>query len=97
MHPLEYARHSTPPHTRVGALVADTSELGWAFSLLRDFPEADVYLVGGSVRDAITGRQPHEWHTLVRDVSPARLTNWLSSRGKLNRVNDGVWKFSPTF
>ena len=96
MHPLEYARRSTPAHQRVGALVADASELGWAFSLMRDMPEADVFLVGGSVRDAITGRRPHEWHTLVRDVTPARLTRWLSAQGRVERVNDGVWQFTPT-
>lgn len=95
MHPLEYARRSTPAHQRVGALVADTSELGWAFSLMHDMPEANVFLVGGTVRDAITGHHPHEWHTLVRDITPGRLTKWLSAHGNLDRVNDGVWRFTP--
>lgn len=95
MHPLEYARRSTPAHQRVGALVADSSELGWAFALLHDIPEADVYLVGGTVRDAIQGKTPHEWHTLVRDVAPSKLTRWLSAHGDVTRKGDGVWHFQP--
>ncbi len=96
MHPLLYAHQTVPPHRRVGALVAHTPELGWAFSLMHDFSNADVYMVGGTVRDAIRGIVPHELHTLVRDVSPAKLTRWLSRRGAVERTGDGVWAFTPS-
>lgn len=91
---LEYARNIPPKH-RLGAFVADTENLGWAFALLHDFPKADVLLTGGTVRDAILGRLPHGLHTLVRDVAPPKLTHWLENHGAVHKTQEGVWRFTP--
>lgn len=63
-----------------------------------DFPEGEIYLVGGAVRDLLLGRETKDYDFLVRGVPANRLGRFLSQHGKVNWVgkNFGVYKFMPT-
>jgi tRNA nucleotidyltransferase/poly(A) polymerase len=74
-----YARH-IPAHARVGKFVADEPRMRFAFHLLRDVPQADVFVTGGTARDAVLGRVPHGIHLTVHGVPESELTEWRKSR-----------------
>ncbi len=95
MDPLWYATRSTPAHKRAGAYAADTAGLGLVFQLMRDFPKAHPYLVGGTVRDAVLGVLPHRAHVLVRDVAPPILHKYLHTHGAVTKHSDGHWHITP--
>lgn len=61
------------------------------------FPEVELYLVGGAVRDLLLGRETKDYDLLVRRIAAPDLGDFLSRYGKVNWVgkNFGVYKFSP--
>lgn len=62
------------------------------------FPKGELYLVGGSVRDALMGRDGSKDLDLVARLVPANaLEKFLAKHGKVNLVGKrfGVWKFMP--
>jgi tRNA nucleotidyltransferase/poly(A) polymerase len=64
------------------------------------FPKGELYLVGGSVRDALMGRDGGKDLDLVVRLVPANaLEKFLAKNGKVNLVGKrfGVWKFVPGF
>lgn len=65
--------------------------------LMRTFPQAEVFLVGGVVRDTILGRETKDIDLVVRNVSKKDLEKFLAKQGKVNLVgkNFGVFKFKP--
>ncbi|NQU77829.1 CCA tRNA nucleotidyltransferase [Candidatus Falkowbacteria bacterium] len=68
-------------------------------NFLNDLPEnAEIYLVGGTVRDIIIGRQnPGDLDLVVRNVEIKLLEKILKKHGKVNFVgkNFGIFKFQP--
>ena len=63
------------------------------------FPELEIYLVGGMVRDTILDNPtPKDYDFIARGVSPDELIEKLSKLGKCNLKgrNFGVIKFRPT-
>ena len=63
------------------------------------FPKGELYLVGGTVRDALMGRDDNkDWDLVVRLVKPDALEKFLKKLGRVDLVGKrfGVWKFSPT-
>lgn len=65
---------------------------------LKKFPKAELYLVGGAVRDAalnITKQKDYDF--VVRNIKPADLKRFLSRLGSVNLVGKhfGVYKFTP--
>lgn len=74
-----YARH-VPAHVRVGRFVADEPKLSWVFPFLHEHPHADALITGGTARDAILGRIPHEVHVLVHGVPEHSLATWKRKR-----------------
>lgn len=75
------------------------SSLGFIKKLLATFPESEIYLVGGAVRDAAQGiRKQKDFDFVVRNVLPKDLEKFLSARGDVVLVgkNFGVYKFIPT-
>jgi poly(A) polymerase len=65
---------------------------------LKKFPKAELYLVGGAVRDAAQGTtKQKDYDFVVRNVSPRELKKFLSSLGSVNLVGKhfGVYKFTP--
>lgn len=62
------------------------------------FPQGDIYLVGGGVRDLLLGRTAKDDDFLVRGVAAPDLGDFLARHGKVVWVgkNFGVYKFTPT-
>ncbi len=61
------------------------------------FPEGEIYLVGGAVRDLLLGRETKDDDFLIRRVPAADLRDFLKDHGKVNWVGKrfGVYKFMP--
>ncbi|MBI5071821.1 CCA tRNA nucleotidyltransferase [Candidatus Falkowbacteria bacterium] len=72
--------------------------LGFAKELLSAFPQSEIYLVGGAVRDAALGeKKQKDYDFVVRNVLPETLEKFLKERGEVVLVgrNFGVYKFVP--
>ncbi|MDD5222248.1 MAG: hypothetical protein PHY10_03690, partial [Patescibacteria group bacterium] len=65
--------------------------------LHQEFPVAEIYLVGGAVRDLLLGRLSKDIDFVVRGVSAQKLEIFLAKYGSVNLVgkNFGVFKFVP--
>ncbi|MFQ6092500.1 MAG: CCA tRNA nucleotidyltransferase [bacterium] len=66
--------------------------------LVRDHPQVRIYLVGGMVRDAASGRADRkDFDVVVSRVPAHRLEAFLAARGRVSLVGKtfGVFKFSP--
>jgi poly(A) polymerase len=72
-------------------------DLAFLPALARRFPQAEVYLVGGAVRDAMLGRETKDLDFVVRGVPGVELERFLSGQGRVNFVGKtfGVYKFVP--
>ncbi|MBI4268579.1 CCA tRNA nucleotidyltransferase [Candidatus Uhrbacteria bacterium] len=66
-------------------------------ALKKEFPGAEVYLVGGCVRDALLGRKTKDIDLVVRTVPAKKLEKLLGRFGSVNLVGKkfGVFKFVP--
>ena len=66
--------------------------------LKRSFPEGEIYLVGGAVRDFLVHRDTKDTDFLIRKIPASHLHSFLSRYGKVNFVgkNFGVYKFRQT-
>ncbi|MFA6255127.1 MAG: CCA tRNA nucleotidyltransferase [Patescibacteria group bacterium] len=65
--------------------------------LKNQLPQAEVFLVGGAVRDAILNRPTKDFDFVVRNVSKNDLEKFLTTQGKVSLVGKrfGVFKFRP--
>lgn len=65
---------------------------------LREKLGAEVFLVGGTVRDLVRRKEPNDIDVLVRNVSPSDFENFMRERGDLRLVGKsfGVYLFKPT-
>jgi len=64
----------------------------------KTFPRGELFLVGGTVRDALLSRSDRKDYDLVaRNVPAPRLEAFLKHRGRVDLVGKrfGVWKFVP--
>lgn len=61
------------------------------------FPKAEVFLVGGYVRDLMLNRETKDIDLVVRGVPGKKLENFLRRAGRVNLVGRsfGVYKFIP--
>lgn len=66
-------------------------------SLREQFPTAEIYLVGGAVRDLLLERETKDYDFVIRNVSVHELEPFLQNRGTVNLVGNtfGVFKFIP--
>jgi len=69
-----------------------------ALRKLREELGAEIFLVGGTVRDLIRNKVPNDLDLVVRGVSPSDFQNFLKRRGSLELVGKsfGVYLFRPT-
>lgn len=65
--------------------------------LKQRFPLAEVFLVGGAVRDLLLSRKTQDYDFVIRKVKVKVLEEFLNSQGKVNLVGQtfGVFKFVP--
>ncbi|MDO8505624.1 MAG: hypothetical protein Q7S48_03535 [bacterium] len=70
---------------------------GWIQKLLSAHPDAQIFLVGGAVRDAILGKISKDYDFVVRGVQARHLQEFLGTVGIVNLVGRtfGVYKFIP--
>jgi len=70
--------------------------LPWLKPLSKTFPNAEVFLVGGMVRDLILKRESKDIDLVVRGVPLERLISFLKKHGKVDVVGKtfGVIKFA---
>lgn len=77
------------------ALVAP--EFGFIKKIIKEFPAARIYLVGGAVRDILLERPTKDFDFVIGKVEAKAIEKILSSLGEVNLVGKsfGVFKFVP--
>ncbi len=77
--------------------IQGSAEFGFIFDLIKEFPEANIYLVGGAVRDLIIERPTKDYDFVISKVEPKTLEKFLTGKGQVNLVGKsfGVFKFMP--
>lgn len=65
--------------------------------LLKEFKEAEIYLVGGAIRNFLLGLPTKDYDFVVRNIPPQDLERFLSEHGQVDFVGRvfGVFKFTP--
>ena len=65
--------------------------------IIKQFPEANIYLVGGAVRDIILERETKDFDFVVGKIEAKDIEKFLAKEGKINLVGKsfGVFKFVP--
>jgi tRNA nucleotidyltransferase/poly(A) polymerase len=81
------------PETRLAKIPVP----GALLRLVQRVPNAELYIVGGCVRDALLGRKPSDVDFLIRKISYDRIARSLKRFGKAELVGKqfGVVKFTP--
>jgi len=72
--------------------------LDWSKKLIKEYPQAEIYLVGGAVRDALLDiKDNKDFDFVVRGVSMKNLEIFLGKLGWVEKLgrNFGVLKFKP--
>ncbi|MBT3230517.1 CCA tRNA nucleotidyltransferase [Candidatus Uhrbacteria bacterium] len=94
---IHYAHKSAAPEFRVANFVESEPRLTWTSLFLSDHPEAQIYLVGGTVRDVLLGSSPEDVDLVVRGVPAKTIERWLSRQGAVRFVGErfGTFKFTP--
>jgi len=67
-------------------------------NLIDKKPEAEVYLVGGAVRDALLGKEIKDYDFVVTGIEKKELEEFLKNYGEVKDVDSrsfGVFKFVP--
>lgn len=72
-------------------------EFAFVGKLIAKFPQAEIHLVGGAVRDILLERKTKDYDFVVGKVDAKDLEKFLSSLGEVNLVGKsfGVFKFIP--
>src|SRR3989344_5128879 len=75
----------------------DWSKMPFIKDLSRRYPKAEIFLVGGAVRDLLLNRSTKDFDFVVRGVNKNELQKFLARHGKVNLVGKhfGVFKFRP--
>ena len=82
---------------RLALFVSGETRLTWTSLLLNELPDAQVYLVGGGVRDVLLGINPEDLDIVISGVPATELESWLIRHGAVSRVEStfGTFKFAP--
>lgn len=76
---------------------AEDPDFRFIKKLKKEFPEAEIYLVGGKVRDILLERDSYDYDFVIRKVKGVDLEKFLAEEGKVDFVGKsfGVFKFMP--
>ena len=71
--------------------------LTWTSLFFDDFPNAEIYIVGGTLRDVLLGRLPKDVDVVIRNVVLEGVEKWLIAHGACDFVGRrfGTFKFVP--
>ncbi len=95
-HLFRHANFSLAPERRVTQFLQGEERLTWTSLLFSAFPNAQIFLVGGTVRDLLLGRLPKDLDLVVRGVPEEELYSWLLTHGSAERIEKfGTYKFIP--
>jgi poly(A) polymerase len=77
--------------------ILDKNDFSFITNLKKKFPFAEIFLVGGAVRDLFLSRKTKDYDFVVRNVKINDLEKFLSKQGEVNLVGQifGVFKFTP--
>ncbi|MBI5793657.1 CCA tRNA nucleotidyltransferase [Candidatus Uhrbacteria bacterium] len=80
-------------------LIKQTPALAFVDPFLETHPNAQLYLVGGALRDTLLGRKMAEmdFDFVIRGLEADAVQTWFSTQGEINLVGQhfGVFKFMP--
>ncbi len=79
-----YTQRALSPTECLLDFIQSEPRLTWTSLLLSDFPNADVSLAGGTVRDVLVGRLPHDLDLIVHGLDEKKLERWLLSHGAVS-------------
>jgi tRNA nucleotidyltransferase/poly(A) polymerase len=70
----------------------------WTQTLQANFPDAEIFFVGGAVRDVLLKRDTTDFDFVVRGVQRTPLESWFTEHGTVELVGTrfGVYKFLPS-
>ncbi len=78
---------------------AQIKEKGLVFisELFQKNPQAELFLVGGIIRDWLLKKPSKDWDFVIRGLSAKKLASFLKTQGTVNLVGEhfGVFKFTP--
>lgn len=81
-------------------LVAASPELSFVQPFLNEHPDAELFLVGGAVRDLLMKRKMKDvdFDFVIRGLSHEEISAWFSTKGSIDFAGAtfGVFKFMPT-
>lgn len=93
---VHYASQSIPPEERISLYLESEPRLTWTALFYSHFPQAEIFLVGGTLRDVLLGRLPQDIDLVIRHVEPPILERWLLQHGAAEFVGRfGTFKFVP--
>lgn len=77
--------------------LAREKKFEWISQLLLLYTDANVYLVGGAVRDMLLKRKTKDYDFVIQGLPRKKLEEFLRTRGAVNFVGSrfGVFKFIP--
>ena len=85
------------PEKKIAHLIEQEPGLSFLGEFLRAFPQGDIFLVGGAVRDAVLGRGNEDFDFVVRNIPREKMEEWFEQNGRVDWVGSrfGIYKFSP--
>jgi tRNA nucleotidyltransferase/poly(A) polymerase len=95
-HLLKSAKAHVAPEQRLASYAQSETRLTWTALFFDAFPRAEIYLVGGSVRDVLLGRPANDLDLVIKGVPHEELQAWLLGHGAAEFVGRfGTFKFIP--
>ncbi|MDP2685301.1 MAG: CCA tRNA nucleotidyltransferase [bacterium] len=78
-------------------LLKRKKELLFISQLQKQFPKAEIFLVGGIVRDTLLGLPSKDYDFVIRNIPTGKLLTFLKTQGWVDLVGKkfGVLKFTP--
>lgn len=84
--------------TRLVSRAESEPSLQFIKKLKSRYSDANIYLVGGVVRDEILGNDSTDYDLLIEGLNQTKITDFLNSNGRIlggSDISTGVYKFLP--